>query len=35
MKRKRYTVKQITAILKVHESGAKVQDLIREHGIFE
>ncbi len=35
MKRKRYTDEQIIAILKAHEAGAKVQDLVREHGISE
>ncbi len=35
MKQKRYTEKQIIRILKQHEAGAKVQDLIREHGMSE
>jgi len=35
MKQKRYTEEQIIRILKQHEAGAKVQDLIREHGMSE
>ena len=35
MKRKRYTEEQIIGILKAHEAGAKVSDLIRQHGISE
>ena len=35
MKRKRYTQEQIIAILKAHEAGAKVSDLVRQHGISE
>ena len=35
MKRKRYTEEQITGILKAHAAGAKVADLVREHGISE
>lgn len=35
MKRKRYTEEQIIGILKAHEAGAKVTDLVRQHGISE
>ena len=35
MKQKRYTEEQIIRILKEHEAGAKVADLIREHGMSE
>ena len=35
MKQKRYTEEQIIRILKAHEAGAKVSDLIREHGMSE
>jgi putative transposase len=35
MKKMRYTEQQIIRILKEHEAGAKVQDLVREHGISE
>ena len=35
MKRKRYTEEQIIGILKEHEAGVKVQDLIRQHGMSE
>ena len=35
MKGKRYTEEQIIGILKAHEAGAKVADLVREHGISE
>jgi len=35
MKRKRYTEEHITGILKAHAAGAKVADLVREHGISE
>ncbi len=35
MKQKRYTEEQIIRILKEHEAGAKVQDLVREHGMSE
>lgn len=35
MKRKRYTEEQIIGILKQHEAGVKVPDLVREHGISE
>jgi len=32
MKGKRYTEEQIIGILKAHEAGAKVADLVRKHG---
>lgn len=35
MKGKRYSEEQITGILKAHEAGAKVADLVRKHGISE
>ena len=35
MKQKRYTEEQIIRILKQHEAGPKVQDLIREYGMSE
>ena len=35
MKRKRYTDEQIIGILKEHETGAKVPDLSRRHGVSE
>ena len=35
MKSKRYTKEQIIGSLKVHESGAKVADLVRQHGFSE
>ena len=35
MKQKRYTDEQIIGFLKVHETGAKVSDLVREHGFSE
>jgi len=35
MKGKRYTQEQIIGILKAHEAGAKVADLVRKHGISE
>jgi putative transposase len=35
MKRKRYTEEQIIGFLKSHEQGAKLADLIREHGFAE
>ena len=35
MKGKRYTEEQIISILKAHEAGAKVADLVRKHGISE
>jgi putative transposase len=34
MKRKRYTEEQIIGILKAHEAGAKVSNVIRQHGVF-
>ena len=35
MKQKRYTEEQIIGFLKAHEAGAKVGDLVREHGFSE
>lgn len=35
MKQKRYTEEQIIHILKAHEAGAKVTDLVRHHGMSE
>ena len=35
MKAKRYSQEQIIKILKEHEAGTKVQDLVRKHGISE
>ena len=35
MKKSRFTEEQIIGILKQHESGRKVPDLAREHGISE
>lgn len=35
MKQKRYTEEQIIGFLKAHEAGAKVSDLVREHGFAE
>jgi putative transposase len=35
MKVKRYTQEQIIGILKEHEAGAKVADLVRKHGVSE
>lgn len=35
MKRKRYTEEQIISFLKAHEQGAKLPDLIRQHGFSE
>jgi len=35
MKRNRYTEEQIIRILKAQEAGAKVQDLVSEHGVSE
>lgn len=35
MKQKRYTEEQIIGILKSHEAGAKVTDLVRQHGMSE
>ena len=32
MKSKRYTEEQIIGFLKAHELGAKVMDLVRQHG---
>ncbi len=35
MKGERYTDEQIIGFLKAHEAGAKVSDLVREHGFSE
>lgn len=35
MKSKRYTEEKIIGFLKAHESGAKVADLVRQHGFSE
>jgi len=35
MKRKRFSEEQIISILREHEAGSKVKDLIRRHGIAE
>lgn len=35
MKSKRYTEEQIIGFLKAHDSGAKVTDLVRQHGFSE
>ena len=35
MKRKRYTEEQIIGILKEHEAGVTVQELVRQHGMSE
>lgn len=35
MKRKRFTEEQIIGILKQHESGVRVPELARQHGISE
>lgn len=35
MKRKRYSVEQITAAVKQHEMGTKVPDIYRKLGIAE
>ena len=35
MKRKRYSEKQIIAILKQHEAGRSMVDLAREHGVVD
>jgi putative transposase len=35
MKGKRYSQEQIIGILKEHEAGVKVADLVRQHGISE
>ena len=35
MKAKRYTEEQIIGFLNAHEAGAKLSDLVREHGFSE
>jgi len=35
MKRKQYSDEQIIAILKEHEAGMKVQDLVRKYGVSD
>ncbi len=35
MKGKRYTEEQIIGFLKAHEAGARIGDLMREHGFSE
>jgi putative transposase len=35
MKGKRFTEEQIISILKEHEAGTKVQDLVRKHNVSE
>jgi putative transposase len=35
MKVKRYSEEQISGMLKEHEAGAKVADLVRKHGVSE
>ena len=35
MKRKRFTEEQIIMILKEHEAGMRVQDLVRKHNVSE
>ena len=35
MKRKRFSEEQIIAVLKEHEAGAGVPDLVRRHGVSE
>ena len=35
MKQKRFTEEQIISILKEHEAGAKVTDLVRKHNVSE
>ena len=35
MKRKRFSEEQIIAVLKEHEAGARVPDLVRRHGVSE
>jgi putative transposase len=35
MKRKRFTEEQIITILKEHEAGMRVQDLVRKHNLSE
>lgn len=35
MKRKRYSEEKIISILKEHESGVRVQDLVRKYNVSE
>jgi len=35
MKRKRFSEEQIIAVLKEHEAGAPIPDLVRRHGVSE
>jgi putative transposase len=35
MKRKRYSEEKIISILKEHEAGIRVQDLVRKYGVSE
>jgi putative transposase len=35
MKGRRFTEEQIISILKEHEAGAKIQDLVRQHSVSE
>lgn len=35
MKRKRFTEEQIISVLKEHEAGAQVPDLVRKHNVSE
>ena len=35
MKRKRFTEEQVITILKEHEAGVRVQDLVRKHNVSE
>ena len=35
MKRKRFTEEQIISILKEHEAGTRMQDLVRKHNVSE
>jgi putative transposase len=35
MKRKRFTEEQIISILKEHEAGARMPDLVRKHNVSE
>jgi len=35
MKGKRFTEEQIISILKEHEAGTKIQDLVRKHSVSE
>lgn len=35
MKGKRFTDEQIISVLKEHEAGAKMQDLVRKHNVSE